>query len=65
MGAACSTYERRSAYRILVQRPERNNRFEDPGVDRRIKQNRSFKKCDGEARTGLIWLRIGTGGERL
>jgi hypothetical protein len=24
-----------------------------------------FKKGDGEAWAGLIWLRIGTGGERL
>jgi len=23
-----------------------------------------FKKWDGEARTGLLWLRMGTGGER-
>jgi hypothetical protein len=49
--------ERRSAYRVLIERPERKSRFEDPGVI----LNRIFKKCDGETWTGLIWLRIGTG----
>jgi hypothetical protein len=47
MGGECSTYERRSAYRVLVERPERKNRFEDPGIDRGIILNRIFKKWDG------------------
>jgi hypothetical protein len=34
--------------------------LEDAGVDERILK-RIFKKCDGEAWTGLNWLRIGTG----
>jgi len=36
-----------------------------PGVDGRIILKRTLKKWDGEAWTGLIWLRIRTGGGHL
>jgi hypothetical protein len=55
----------RGAYRILVGRPEGRNHLEDPGVDGRIILKWIFKKWDGAAWTGLIWLRIGTGGGLL
>jgi hypothetical protein len=54
--------ERRGAYKILVGRPEGRKHLEDPGVSRRIILKYIFKKWHGEALTGLIWLRIGTGG---
>ena len=38
--------------------------LEDPGLDERIIIKYIFKKWDG-ARTGLIWLRIRTGGGLL
>jgi hypothetical protein len=37
----------------------------DPGVDGRIMLGRIFKKWDVGVRTGLGWLRKGTGGGRL
>jgi hypothetical protein len=35
--------------------------LEQAGLDRRIILKWAFKKWNGEALTGLIWLRIGTG----
>jgi hypothetical protein len=36
--------------------------LEDPSVDKRIILKGFFKKWDGSAWAGLIWLRIGAGG---
>jgi hypothetical protein len=38
------------------------DRLKDSGVDESIILRWIFTKWDGGARTGLIWLRIGTGG---
>ena len=57
--------QRRSAYWALVERPDAKR---PSGRLRRIREDDikwMFKKSDGEACTGLIWLWIGTGGGRL
>jgi hypothetical protein len=57
--------ERTGVYRVLVGKPGGKKQLEDPGADARIILRWIFRKWDVEARTGLIWLRIGTGGGHL
>ena len=45
-------------------RRERDH-LEGPGVEGRIILSRIFRKYDVGARTGLMWLRIGTSGGHL
>jgi hypothetical protein len=60
------TENRRRTFKVLVGGGrEGKNRFEDPGVDGRIILKWIVRKWVGEAWTGLIRLRIGTGGGHL
>ena len=56
-------FERRGAYRVLGGgNLGEGDHFEDPGVDGRIIFRWNFRKWDVGEWTGLIWLRMGTGG---
>ena len=58
----------RGAYWVSAGRPERGrerDHLEDIGVNWKIILKLSFKKWEGEAWTGLIWLRTKTGGGRF
>jgi hypothetical protein len=57
--------DRSIACRVLVGRPDGRDHLEDLGVGGRIQLKLVFKKCDGEAWAGFIWLRIGAGGGHL
>ena len=45
--------------------PRENDHLEDLGMDGRIILKCIFKEWNWKAWTGLIWLRIGTGGRLL
>ena len=59
------TGEGRGASRVWVGKPEGKNHLEDPGIDWRIILKWILKLLEGCAWTGLIWLRLGTGGGLL
>jgi len=65
MGHVTHTGERGGVYRDLVGKPKGKRRLGRPrhGWEDNIKTG--LQKCDEGAWTGLIWLRIGTGGWRL
>jgi len=56
------TGNRRGAYR---GDPREGDHLEDIGVDGRIILKCIFKRWNGKARTGLIWLTVRTGGGNL
>jgi hypothetical protein len=65
MGGACSTYGAVEVHTwFWCGGLSERGYLEDPGVDGRTILKLIFKKWD-RAWTGLIWLRIGTGGGLL
>jgi hypothetical protein len=66
MGESCSTNgEKRKEYRLLVGNSEGKRQLRRPR--RRWVDNirMDLGEVDGVMWTGLVWLRIGTGGELL
>jgi hypothetical protein len=56
--------DRRGAYRVLVGRSEGMSPLGTPNPRWENNIKWIFKNWDGEVWSGLIWLRIGTGGGR-
>ena len=56
---------RSGVYRVLMGKHEERGHLGDPGIDGRIILRWILRKWDVRARTGLIWLRIGSGGGHL
>jgi len=64
MGGSCSTYgrEKRS---MLGGNLRKRSPLEEPGVDGTIIFRWIFRQWDVGSWTGLIWLRIWTGGQHF
>jgi len=59
------TRDRRVPYRVLVRAPKERDHLEDVGIEEWIILKLIFNRWSGEACTGCIWLRVGTGGRLL
>ena len=57
--------DRRGANRVWWGNMKEGEHLEDSDIDGKIILKYFFKKWDGEAWSGLIWIRTGTGGGRL
>jgi hypothetical protein len=57
--------EKKNAYRLLVESQRERDHKEDQDVGGWIMSGCILERWDGVMWTGLVWLRIGTGGELL
>jgi hypothetical protein len=64
-GHVARTEEKRNAYRLLVGKPEGKRPLGRPRCRWVDNIRMDLERWDGVMWTGLVWLRIGTGGELL
>jgi len=67
VGRVCSTYvgEERCIQGFVGGQLMERDHLEDPGINGSIILRLMFRKWDVSAWTGLVWLRVGTGGRHL
>jgi len=65
VGHVAHMSEGREVHRVLVGNLRERDHWGDPDADGRIILRWIFRKREGVVRTGLSWLRIGTGGGHL
>jgi hypothetical protein len=64
-GHVARTGKRRGVYGVSVGNLRERAHLEDSGTDGKIILRSIFRKWNGGAWTGIVWLRIGTGVEHL
>jgi hypothetical protein len=65
MGGEYSAYRGEVCTGFWWKNLRERDQWGDPGIDGRIILRQIFRKWDVGVLTGLIWLRIGTGGGHL
>jgi hypothetical protein len=65
IGGACSTYEGKGIFSVLVVKPEGKRPLGRPRCRREDNNKMDLQEVGCGGRTGSIWLRIGTGGGLL
>ena len=63
VGQVACMEKKRGAYRVIVEKPEEKTQLGRPGLRWEDNIKMVLQELGWWAWTGLVWLRIGTGGE--